>query len=600
MSGSEGGSPEITARQKLLALARVARYKPWKTAAIALLSIAAAGLEAIGLSFILPIVELADGGDVSPEEADGLMRAFVTVYAFVGVDLSLETVVIGVSLVIFVRFSASFCASWARKVLQKEYRRHLTKRTFERTMDARIAYFDTKGSDDIINAVITQTKYGSNVLTQSLSTLERSVMALAYLAVGLYLAPLLTLLMVGVLGCITYVVRNVIEPGYVVGERVADANEQLQNSVQSGVQGVRDVKVFRMSDEIESGFRNAINRYVEASVRLGRNKAFIDNAYQFSLAISLFAIIYLALAYSPITLGELAVFLFAMFRLAPQASTINSLVYTLEGNLPHLVRTFEYIDAVDERSEPSGEEPPPERIDRLAFEDVAFGYGDEPVLRGIDFEASRGEFVAMVGPSGAGKSTIASLLARLYEPDSGRITANDRPIDRFDLGEWRSKVTMVRQNPFIFNETLAFNLTIGARDASESDVRRACEVARVDEFLHDLPDEYETMLGDDGVQLSGGQRQRVALARALLTDAPIVILDEATSDLDSHLEADIHEAIEETADRTIVAIAHRLSTVSNADRIYTIEDGRIVERGTHRQLLADEGMYASMYASQRA
>ncbi len=600
MSGSETEPPEITARLKLRALVRVARYKPWKTAAIAVLSIAAAGLEAIGLSFILPIVELADGGEVSSDEADGLMLIFVTAYEFVGVDLSLETVVIGVSLVMLVRFSASFCASWARKALQKDYRRYLTKETFERTMDARVAYFDTKGSDDIINAVITQTKYGSNVLTQSLSTLERSVMALAYLAIGLYLAPLLTLLMVVVLGCITYLVRNVIEPGYVVGKRVADANEELQNTVQSGIQGVRDVKVFRMNDEVASGFRSAINRYVEASVRLARNKAFIDNAYQFSLAVSLFVIIYLALAYSPITLGELAVFLFAMFRLAPQASTINSLVYTLEGNLPHLVRTFEYIDTVEDRREPSGAESPPARIERIEFDDVSFAYGNEPVLRGIDFEAGRGEFVAMVGPSGAGKSTIASLLARLYEPDSGEITANDRPISRFDLGEWRSKVSMVRQNPFVFNDTLRFNLTIGARDATESEIRRACELARVDEFLQELPEGYETVLGDDGVQLSGGQRQRVALARALLTDAPIIILDEATSDLDSHLEADIHEAIEETADRTIVAIAHRLSTVSNADRIYTIEDGRVVERGTHRELLSDDGMYASMYASQRA
>ncbi|WP_373189149.1 ABC transporter ATP-binding protein [Halolamina sp.] len=600
MGDSDDDLRGMSTRQKLRALLRVFRYKPRETAAIAILSVMAAGLEAIGLSFILPIVEIANGSIEARGQTDGLMNVFVTAYEFVGVPLSLETAVMGVAVVMFVRYSASFFASWTRKILQKDYRRHLTSETFVGTMDARVSYFDTEGSDDIINAIITQTKYGSNVLTQSLSTLERTVMALAYLGIGLYLAPMLTLLMVVLLGCITYVVRNVIEPGYVVGRRVADANEQLQNSVQTGVQGVRDVKVFQMGDEVKSGFRKAIDRYVAASVRLARNKAFIDNAYQFSLAVALFSIIYLALAFFPISLGELAVFLFAMFRLAPQASTINSLVYTLEGNLPHLVRTFEYVDRVEDKQEPVGEESPPERIDRIEFDDIHFAYGNDPVLRGVDFEANRGEFVAMVGPSGAGKSTIASLLARLYEPGSGHITVNDRDIDGFDLSEWRSKVSMVRQNPFVFNDTLEFNLTIGARDATREELDRACELARVDEFFDGLPQGYNTVLGDDGVQLSGGQRQRVALARALLTDAPILILDEATSDLDSHLEADIHGAIENTTDRTVVAIAHRLSTVSNADRIYTIEDGHVVERGTHRELLSDDGIYASMYASQRA
>jgi subfamily B ATP-binding cassette protein MsbA len=479
MAGSDDGGANITGRQKLRALVRVARYKPRRTLAIAVLSVAAAGLEAIGLSFILPIVEIAEGGASSTGSTEGIMRVFVAAYDLVGVPLTLETTVVGVSAVMLVRYTASFLASWARKILQNDYRRHLTRRTFEGTLDARVSYFDSMGSDDIINSVITQTKYGAAVLTQSLSTLERTVMALAYLSIGLYLAPELTVLMVLLLGFVTYLIRNVIEPGYVVGGRVADANERLQNTVQRGVQGIRDVKVFRMDDEVVKRFRAAIDRYVSASVGLARNKAFIDNAYQFLLAVSLFTIIYLALTFFPISLGELAVFLFAMFRLAPQASTINSLVYTIEGNLPHLVRTFEHIDTVDSLREPSGDGAPPDRIDRVAFEDVTFTYGDEPVLRGVDLEAERGEFVAMVGPSGAGKSTIASLLARLYEPDSGRVTADGRPITEFDLDAWRAEIAMVRQDPFIFNETLEFNLTIGARDATEAEVREACETARV-------------------------------------------------------------------------------------------------------------------------
>ena len=221
------------------------------------------------------------------------------------------------------------------------------------------------------------------------------------------------------------------------------------------------------------------------------------------------------------------------------------------------------------------------------------------VLRGISFQIERGEFVAFVGQSGAGKSTIVSLLARMYEPVSGEIRGNGTPIKDFEIPQWRSRLSVVRQNPFIFNDTLINNVTIGNRDATRADVEHICKIAKVDEFLGDLPDGYETRLGDDGVRLSGGQRQRVALARALIRDSDFLILDEATSDLDSNLEREVQEAIESMeCDYGIIAIAHRLSTVKNADRIHTIESGEITETGRHRKLIQREGKYAELYAIQ--
>ena len=187
----------------------------------------------------------------------------------------------------------------------------------------------------------------------------------------------------------------------------------------------------------------------------------------------------------------------------------------------------------------------------------------------------------------------------MYDPDSGEIRANGVPINEYDLDEWREQVAVVRQQPFIFNDTLEANVTVGNRDATRQEVERVCEIAKVDEFLADLPNGYESQLGDDGVRLSGGQRQRVALARALLKDADFLVLDEATRELDSNLEREVQDAIE-SMDREygIVAIAHRLSTVKNADRIYTVDDGEIIEEGTHGELLADDGEYAELYAIQ--
>jgi subfamily B ATP-binding cassette protein MsbA len=291
-----------------------------------------------------------------------------------------------------------------------------------------------------------------------------------------------------------------------------------------------------------------------------------------------------------------------MFRLGPKASALNSKLYSIENNLPHLVRTQKFIDELKRNTEPTGDsESVPNEIQTIKFDNVRFSYRgqDEEAISGVSFELEKGEFVGVVGQSGAGKSTIVSLLVRMYEPDSGEIRANSRSIHEMDIDEWRSKIAVVRQDPHIFNDTLRYNLTIGNRDVSEAELDRVVRIAKVDEFFNDLPSGYETQLGDDGVRLSGGQRQRVALARALLKDADVLVLDEATSDLDSNLEKEVQAAIESMdRDYAMIGIAHRLSTVKNADRIYSVDDGEIVEKGEHAELVDNGGPYAELYAIQ--
>jgi subfamily B ATP-binding cassette protein MsbA len=288
-----------------------------------------------------------------------------------------------------------------------------------------------------------------------------------------------------------------------------------------------------------------------------------------------------------------------MFQLAPRVSTLNSVYYKVEGRLSHAVRTYDFLDRLDARTEASGDRPV-DTIDTIAFDDVEFSYTkDEPVLRGLSFEVTKGESIAFVGQSGAGKSTIVSLLARMYDPDSGVIRADGVPIDAYDISAWRGRIAVERQQLYIFTDTLEHNVTVGNRDATRREVNRVCEIAKVDEFIDEPPNGYKPHLGGGGVRLSGGQRQRVALARALLKDADFLILDEATSDLDSTLEKEVQSAIESMGrDYGIIAIAHRLSTVKNADQIYTVENGEIIEYGSHSDLLADGGAYADLYTIQ--
>jgi subfamily B ATP-binding cassette protein MsbA len=279
---------------------------------------------------------------------------------------------------------------------------------------------------------------------------------------------------------------------------------------------------------------------------------------------------------------------------------MNTVAYKLDSKLPHLLRAQRFIDELEVRRESAdGEYPVPNSIDTVEFESVDFSYHTgEQVLDNISFTVDSGEFVAFVGPSGVGKSTVVSLLARLYEPDSGRILANGTPIDQFAVGEWRSNVAIVRQQPYIFNDTLRYNLTIGEGGVTQAELDRACEIAQVSEFLTDLPEGYETQLGDDGVRLSGGQRQRVAIARAILRDADVIVFDEATSDLDNTLEQQVHDGIMDMSrDFILIVIAHRLSTVRDADRIYSVDSGRIAESGSHDDLIEQDGMYADLYTA---
>jgi len=580
----------------------VAKFRPGLSALIIFFGLGSAVLGGIGLTFILPIVEIAQASGDPTEQAEGIMAGFVWAYKFLNIPFTIESVVIGVTFVMGFRFGLAFAVKYLREVLRTDYVRDLRQRAFTSALDARIAYYDEQGSDEILNAIVTQTNYASKVINNAIGFIEKGFLALVFISIAFYLSPFLAVVAGGIFGVLTVAVQSGIESGYSVGDRVAGANERIQESVQAGTQGIRDVKLFGMSSEMTSRFDDAIDDFVEASVKVRKNKAGVQNLYQFIAAAFLFLIIYLALEYSSMSLASLGVFLFAMFRLSPIVSNLNEKAYTVTTNLPHLVRTEQFVEELEQKSESlSGDRPVPDRIESIGFQDVRFAYDEEEVVRGISFEVERGDFVALVGQSGAGKSTLALLLARLYEPTGGKITVNGIPIDEFDIEEWRLKIAVVRQDPFIFNETLRFNLTIGNRDVSQAEIERVCEIAQVTQFLNDLPEGYDSILGDNGVQLSGGQKQRVALARALLKDADILILDEATSDLDTNLEEKIQSKLEAaTTEYTTLAIAHRLSTVRNADRIYTIEDGQITESGSHSELLERDGKYSDLYETQIA
>ena len=484
---------------------------------------------------------------------------------------------------------------------------HMRTQIFERIQALSLAFFDRHEAGDLMSRLVNDTQvinqvFGGGVVR--LASMSLSLIGIVVSMLGLnWRLALASFAVLPVMVLTTTVFARRARAAF---RRTRQTIGEVSAELQENIAAVREVQAFAREDENVDEFEaiNAANRdaNVQAESILSAFSPALDVLSTIAMAIVAGYGGYLALAYDPplVSVGVIVSFLLYVRRFYEPIRGIASLYAQVQAAVAGAERIFELLDIQPDITDaPAAVRLPPVQ-GRVEFDHVTFSYQDEePVLQDVSLVAEPGQTVALVGPTGVGKTTLVSLLTRFYDVDDGAIRIDGHDVRQVNRESLRRQMGIVLQDTFLFSGTVMDNIRYGRLEASDEEVIAAAQLANADQFIERLPEGYQAQLGERGHNLSQGQRQLIAIARAVLADPRILILDEATSSVDTRTELLIQRALDELLKgRTSFVIAHRLSTIRNADQVFVLHEGRVVERGTHEELLAAQGLYYDLYNSQ--
>lgn len=464
-----------------------------------------------------------------------------------------------------------------------------------------LSYYDKQQTGTVMSYITNDVAVMQSAIVDNLIELvtEGSIL-IGSLAMMIYLdwkLSLLTLMTIPLVGFAMKIFgRKLKRSSTVIQERVAEITSLLQESISA----IRVVKSFvRESYEIKR-FEEQNWRNFQAAMKNVKLSSLLTPTVEFLAAIAVTFIVWFGgyeVVNGVITAGELVAFLTYAVNLANPVKRLSRVYAAIQKAMAAADRVFDIMDLEEKITDVPGAKPLPPIKGKVEFKDITFSYKEgQPALQHISLKAEPGQMIALVGPSGSGKSTIANLIPRFYDVDSGVITIDDHDIRQVTADSLREQIGLVPQETMLFSTSVMENIRYGRLEATDEEVIEAAKAANAEEFIKELPEGYDTKLGERGLNLSGGQRQRLAIARAILKNPRVLILDEATSALDTESEKIVQDALDNLmVGRTSFVIAHRLSTIFNADQIFVVENGHLREHGTHEELLAAGGLYSNLY-----
>lgn len=536
--------------------------------------------------------------------ARGAVSGFVQHLA--GGSLSLEQARIWIPVAIIalgvLRGIGFFVGNYFINFISRHLVHTLRCQVFDQLLVAPSAEYDRHSSGFLISRITFNVEMVTGAATDAVKIVIREgLFVIGLLSYLLWANWKLSLMFLGALPLVAIIVMW-------VGKRFRKLSRSLQSSMgnvthvaNETINGYREVRMFGGTEHERQRFFQASDNNRSRSMKIAFYNAISPPVIQFPVILVLAALIWQAISVmANMTPGEFVAYLSVAMLLPKPIRQLSEVNSTIQKGLAGAEDVFHFIDSEKERDEGRHTS---ERVEgRVQIRDLTFSYlkEGEPVLRDINIDIEPGQTVALVGLSGSGKSTLVSLLARFYDHTQGQILLDGVDVNDYQLANLRQQIALVTQQVTLFNDTIYNNIAYGAlAGASREEVVAAAEAAHAIEFIENLPQGFDTEVGENGVMLSGGQRQRLAIARALLKDAPLLILDEATSALDNRAEAHIQAALERVmSGRTTIVIAHRLSTIEHADKIVVMESGRVLEQGSHSQLLAQGGRYAELHRRQ--